>query len=154
MKKIFKWVFVALVAVFVLLQFTNPARTNPPVINDFAATNLPPPAVAALLHAACYDCHSHETKWPLYSKIAPSSWLVVGDVNEGRKHLDLSDWPKDAALAAKKIQHMSDEIDDGDMPPKKYTAIHTDARLTDAQRKELTDWLDARAEGLKAAPAK
>ena len=155
MKKILKWMPVALVAVFALLQLTNPARTNPPVVNDLMAANPPPPPVAALLHAACYDCHSHETKWPWYSRIAPVSWLVASDVNEGRGHVNLSDWPQDAERAAKKLERMSEAIEDNDMPPAKYTVIHPDARLTADQRKQLTQWLDAAAEKLKsAAPAK
>jgi|SRR5712671_3936775 len=151
MKKKIKWIFVALVGMFALLQFTNPARTNPPVVNDLLATNAPPPHVAALLHAACYDCHSSETKWPWYSRVAPMSWLVVKDVNEGRESLNLSDWPADQpARAAKRLGNMSEEIGYDEMPPKKYTAVHAIARLTDSERKELTDWLDAEAERLKA----
>jgi hypothetical protein len=151
MKKKLKWVFGALVVVFALLQFANPARTNPPVVSDLMATNMPPPHVAALLHAACYDCHSYETKWPWYAHIAPASLLVIGDVNEGRKHLNLSDWPAaDSVRAAKKLDRMSEEIDYREMPPGKYTLIHADARLTDADRKELTGWLDAEADRLRA----
>ncbi len=115
----------------------------------------PPPQIAALLRASCYDCHSDETKWPWYSHIAPASWLVVSDVNEGRRHLNLSDWPKDSTRAAKKLERMSEELDYKEMPPAKYTIIHTDARLTDDQRKQLMQWLDDTAEQLKAAsPAK
>jgi hypothetical protein len=151
MKKILKWILCALLAGFTLLQFTNPARTNPPVVTDLVATNAPPAHVAALLHAACYDCHSNETKWPWYSRIAPASWLVVHDVVEGREHLNFSEWPADNPVrAAKRLENMGDEIGYGSMPPKKYTAIHADARLTDADRKELTEWLDAEATRLKA----
>jgi hypothetical protein len=150
MKKKLKWIFGALVAVLVLLQFTNPARTNPPVKNSFPVTNAPP-QVAVMLRASCYDCHSHETRWPWYSHIAPVSWLVVSDVNDGREHLNLSDWPvDDPARAAKKLENMSEKIGYGEMPLKKYTMIHADARLTDGQRKELTDWLDAEAARLKS----
>jgi hypothetical protein len=151
MKKKLKWIFGAFIVAFALLQFTNPARTNPPVVNDLMATNAPPPEVAVMLHEACYDCHSYETKLPWYSHVAPMSWLIADDVNEGRKHLNLSDWPADnPTRAAKKLENMSEEIGYGDMPPKKYTAIHADARLTDARRKELTDWLGAEAARLKA----
>jgi hypothetical protein len=151
MKKKLKWILVALVAAFALAQLVNPARTNPPVVLDMLATNAPPPHVAALLHAACYDCHSHETIWPWYAHVAPPSWLVISDVNEGRRHLDLSDWPAgDPDRAAKKLDRMSELIGYGQMPPKKYTLIHVDARLTDADRKELTGWLDAAAERLRA----
>jgi Haem-binding domain len=151
MKEKIKWIFGALVLMFALLQLTNPPRTNPPVVNDLMATSPPPPNVAAMLHAACYDCHSHETKWPWYSRIAPMSWLITDDVNEGRTNLNFSDWPAgNSARVAKRLENMSEQIDYRDMPPKKYTAIHADARLTDVQRKELTDWLDAEAARLKA----
>jgi len=151
MKKKLKWIFGLLVVLFALLQFTNPARTNPTVVNDIAATNPPPPEITALLHAACYDCHSHETKWPLYSRIAPSSWLVVGDVNEGRKHMNFSDWPTDPAAVAKKLDRINEVLDYKEMPPKQYTLLHPEARLTAAQVKQLMDWSDAAAEKLRAA---
>jgi hypothetical protein len=151
MKRKLKWIFGALVVVFGLIQLTNPARTNPPVVNDLSATNAPPPEITALLHAACYDCHSHETKWPLYSRIAPSSWLVVSDVNEGRRHLDFSSWPTDTAAVAKKLERINEVLDYREMPPKKYTLLHPEARLTDAQRKQLMDWSEAMATKLHAA---
>jgi hypothetical protein len=155
MKEKIKWISCVLIAAFGFLQFTNPARTNPPVVNDLMATNAPPPRVAALLHHACYDCHSYETKWPWYSRIAPISWLIADDVNEGRKNLNLSDWPTDnPARAAKRLENMSEEIDYQEMPPQKYTMIHADARLTAAGRKELIDWLDAEAARLRALSQK
>ena len=153
MKKKLKWIFVALVAAFVLLQFTNPPRTNPPVVRDLMATNPPPPQVAAMLHTACYDCHSSETRWPWYSRVAPMSWLIANDVRDGRENLNLSDWPDDPVRDAKRLEDMSEEIGYGEMPPKKYTAIHADARLTPGQLKELTDWLDFEAARLKASAA-
>jgi Haem-binding domain len=156
MKKILKWIFAALIVAFTLLQFTNPARTNPPVVSDLIAGNPPPPEVAATLRAACYDCHSNETRWPWYSRVAPMSWQIAKDVSEGRDNLNLSEWPNDnPKRAAKRLEDMSEEIGYGEMPLKKYTFIHADARLTDAQKKQLTDWLDARAGQLKATiPAK
>ena len=74
----------ASIAALGLLQFTNPVRTNPPAARDLLTVAPPSPAIAAVLRAACYDCHSHETQWPWYSRVAPSSWLVVADVKEGR----------------------------------------------------------------------
>jgi hypothetical protein len=84
LKRKLKWFSVALVAGFALLQLTNPARTNPKVVSDLMTGNPPPPKIAAMLHSACYDCHSNETRWPWYSHIAPMSWLIAGDVKEGR----------------------------------------------------------------------
>ena len=156
MKKKLKWIFAALVAVFALLQLANPPRTNPPVApgHDLMATNAPPPEIAALLHTACYNCHSHETKWPWYSRVAPVSWLVANDVTRGRERLNFSDWPR--ALperAAKRLERISEEVGYKDMPPSKYTALHPEARLTADQRRQLSDWADQEAARLKPATA-
>jgi len=148
--KILKWVLAAPAIGFALLQFIQPARTNPPVKNDFLKAAGAPLEVAGLFRAACYDCHSDQTRWPWYSYVAPVSWQIAQDVDHGRRHVNFSEWPaNNAELARKKIEDMSDEIDDGDMPLKKYSLIHKDARLTDEQRDELTQWLDAQAKALR-----
>ena len=152
MKNKLKWIVAVLVIGFGLLQLANPARTNPPATRNF--TNAPP-EIAAMLKTSCFDCHSDETRWPWYSHIAPISWLVVGDVNEGRKHINFSEWPyDDIERTAKRLEDMSEQIQWGDMPMKKYTLIHVDARLSAAQRKQLADWLDGEAARLKALPQK
>jgi Haem-binding domain len=148
MKKILKWILAGLVLVFVLLQFTNPARTNPPFdpAHDLMATNPPPPEIAALMHGACYDCHSDETRWPWYGHIAPVSWLVASDVNDARRHVNFSDWPyDDPRRAARRLGDMSDDVQSGDMPPTDYTWMHPAARLTAAQRAAFVKWADAAA---------
>jgi hypothetical protein len=150
MKRTIKWAILGIVIAFAALQLAQPARTNPPVKTDFLKTAGAPPDVAVTFRAACYDCHSDETVWPWYSHIMPMAWQVVQDVNEGRRHVNLSEWPDSPDLARKKIENMSDEIDDGDMPLKKYTLIHKDARLTSQQRDRLTQWLDAQASTLKS----
>lgn len=145
-KRKIQWLLVLALVVFLGLQFTNPARTNPPVKNDFITAMAPPPDVANHFRAACYDCHSHQTRWPWYSRIAPMSWSIASDVEYGRGNLNLSEWPTNAVKVAKKLDIMSGDIRDGAMPMKKYTLIHHDARLTDDQRKQMADWLDAAAE--------
>jgi hypothetical protein len=154
MKKKWKQSLAALVILFPAAQFFQPARTNPPVKTDFLKTTAAPPHIAAMFRSACYDCHSDETRWPWYSRVSPVSWQIAQDVNHGRKHVNLSEWPAAKPdLARRKIEDMSDEIDDGDMPLKKYTLIHADARLTPSQRTELTQWLDAQAAALKTRAA-
>lgn len=151
LKKMLKWLAVAVLLGLALLQLTNPARTNPPAKTDFLATLHPPPDLAAEFRAACYDCHSDETRWPWYSHIAPISWQVAQDVAEGRYNLNLSEWPADNAKRQwKKMEDMSEEIGDGEMPLKKYTLIHRDARLTAGERQALTAWLDQEVDQLKS----
>jgi hypothetical protein len=154
MKTKLKWIFAALVVVFALLQLKNPPRTNPPVEpgHDLMATNPPAPEIAALLHNACYDCHSYETRWPWYSHIAPVSWLVADDVKDGRERLNFSDWPRPLPeRAAKRLERISEEVDYKEMPPAKYTLLHPEARLTDAQREQLMHWADQEVARLKPA---
>jgi len=69
---------------------TNPAVTKEPGW-DSSDT-------ASLFHRACYDCHSNQTTWPWYSNLAPVSWLVQRDVNEGRRHLNFTQWASLSAM--------------------------------------------------------
>jgi hypothetical protein len=57
----------------------------------------------------------------------------------------------EADRAAKKLDRINEVLDYREMPPKKYTLIHADARLTEAQRKEIMDWTDAAAEKMRPA---
>jgi hypothetical protein len=154
MKKNWKWILAGLGVAFALLQLANPPRSNPPVVpgQDLLAGHPPPPEIASRLRAACYDCHSHETRWPWYSRVAPVSWLVAADVKDGREELNFSEWPQDQPeRAARKLKRISEEVDYRNMPPGKYTLLHPGARLTAAQREALIAWADAEAARLKAA---
>ena len=87
-KDVLKKGLLGLVVALVAIQLVPVDRTSPPVTADIAA----PANVRAVLKRACYDCHSNETTWPWYSRVAPVSWLVARDVREGRKELNFSDW--------------------------------------------------------------
>jgi cytochrome c len=94
--------------------------------------NLPPDAKAVLVNK-CADCHSSETRWPVYSRVAPGSWLIERDIVEARKHMDLSRWEllslEEQQELLAKISH---EAKSGDMPPLQYVALHWGARLSAA----------------------
>ena len=140
MSKAFRYVVAALLLVFVGLQFVQPVRTNPPSNPDAAFERVakPPVATAAVVGRACRDCHSHETRWPWYSKVSPVSWLVAADVREARLRLNLSQWnvysPKMSRL---RLMEMCAVAQAGKMPPRQYTLIHSDARLTPEDVKAL-----------------
>lgn len=110
------------------------AHTNPPILGEPAWDA---PATRALAKQACFDCHSNETEWPAYATIAPASWLVQHDVDEGRAALNFSEWTrpqKEAKKAAK-------ELREGEMPPTPYTLIHAHARLSAQDRDRLAQGL-------------
>jgi hypothetical protein len=152
-KKKLKWILCGAAVVAVLLQFTSPTRTNPPMIpgHDLLATNPPPAEIVSLLRQACYDCHSYETKWPWYGRIAPVSWWLAGHVKDGRKHLNFSEWPHDDPQRARtKWNRISNEVQSGDMPLPSYTWIHAQARLNPAQREQLVKWAEQEARRLES----
>ena len=87
---------------------------------------------------ACGDCHSHETKWPWYSHIAPISWLVYRDVQEGRKHFNVSAW---GYQRKNEGEEAAKELAEGEMPPLLYLLAHPEARLSAKEKKELIEGL-------------
>jgi len=137
MKK--KIIVVALVvaAAIVVIQLVPVTRDNPPVVADFDG----PEEVRAVLKTSCYDCHSNETRWPWYSRVAPVSWLIAHDVEEAREHLNLSRWGTyDPARQEKLAEDMWKEVEDGEMPLLVYRLGHRDAALSDANKATLRDW--------------
>jgi hypothetical protein len=127
----------AILGLFGVMQLLQCERTNPQVSGDIAA----PAPVASVLRRACYDCHSNETVWPWYSRLAPVSWLLYRDVTEGRRHLNFSEWDRvDAGRRTRKLRAVEEEIDAGDMPPWFYLPMHATARLTEADKQALKSW--------------
>ena len=154
MKRRWKWVLGGAAVLAAASLTINPSRTNPPRVagHDLFATNAPPPEIAALIRGACYDCHSAETKWPWYSRVAPMSWWLADHVNEGRKHLNFSDWPHDdARRAARKWSRISEAVSSGSMPLPSYTWAHAEARFSAEQRDRFVKWAEAEADRLRPA---
>jgi mono/diheme cytochrome c family protein len=106
-------------------------HTNPAVVME------PPwdaPATRDLAKRACFDCHSNETQWPAYSRVAPVSWLIRHDVDEGRAVLNFSEWQRPQGEASE----AAEAVLEGEMPLWMYRAMHADARLTDAETDRLS----------------
>ncbi len=126
--------------VFILIQFFPVRKTNPPVA---AAISLPDD-VAGIFKRSCYDCHSNETKWPWYSNVAPVSWLIARDVNEGREHLNFSDWGNlSTHQQKKKKSKIHRELSKDEMPPFIYKMGHPDATVSDAEKETIYKWAAA-----------
>jgi hypothetical protein len=130
----------AVAGLAVAIQIIPVDRSNPPVEEPLPL----PPEVAEIVRTSCYDCHSHETRWPWYGYVAPASWLVARDVREGRDELNLSTWTRyDAEERAENFEEMWEVIEEGEMPPWFYTPLHPGAKLSDAERAALRAWLGA-----------
>jgi hypothetical protein len=137
MKRAIRWTIGALAIAGVAIQFVPVDRTNPPVDSEVPAT----PEVRSILRRACYDCHSNETVWRWYSRVAPVSWLIAHDVHEGRAELNFSTWSRlDANAQAKALGKSWKEVDEGEMPPWIYVPMHPDASLSAEDRAALRAW--------------
>lgn len=100
-----------------------------------------PPKVAEILRRACYDCHSNETAWPAYSRVAPVSWLVASHVQEARGDINFSTWNRyDAGELAHIFEETVEVLEEGAMPLWSYTLLHPGARLSEAEKATLLGW--------------
>ncbi|MCS6985318.1 MAG: heme-binding domain-containing protein [Leptospiraceae bacterium] len=87
---------------------------------------------------ACADCHSHETRWPWYSHVAPISWLIRYHVREGREHFNIS---RHGLQKKDKSHEAAEELEDGSMPLLPYLWLHPEARLTPAEKRQFVEGL-------------
>jgi cytochrome c len=137
------WIAAAMALAAVGLGYVHPFR-DPRVEPQkglgtlLRSANIPAAAKTVLI-TKCADCHSSETRWPLYARIAPGSWLIERDVVEGRKHMNLSRWEaissdQQRVLMAK----ISQEAKSGDMPPLQYRALHWGTNLSASDIRALS----------------
>jgi len=123
-----------------LTQFVPVQHTNPPTTGDVSA----PPRIEAMLRRACYDCHSNETRWPWYSRVAPISWLAAHEVELGRKEINFSQWDEYyPATRKRKLQWTERALRHEAMPPWSYRIVHPGARLTEADTAALEEWIES-----------
>ena len=132
MRFLFRLLVIAAI-VLVAIQFVPYGRDheNPQTVQELKWNTT---QTRALAQDACFACHSNLTDWPWYTSIAPVSWLTQHDVEDGRATLNFSEWqrPQDANL-----EDVVAVLRDDEMPPIQYRLIHSEARLSDAQRQEL-----------------
>lgn len=130
-------ILVGAVLLLAALQLVPVRRSNPPVESEVPA----PTNVRGALRRACYDCHSNETVWPWYSRVAPFSFLIAHDVKSGREELNFSAWNRlTNEQQMKKLKKSWDEVAEGEMPPRAYVATHRGAALSTGDRAALRAW--------------
>ena len=127
---------VGLVGVFGAIQLVPYGREhgNPPVVVE---PRWDRPSTRALAVRACFDCHSNESTWPWYSHVAPASWLVQSHA------LNFSDWSR----AYEEAGEAGEAVLEGEMPPRSYTLMHPEARLSAAEKLALAEGLNATLRG-------
>ncbi|MBD3724550.1 MAG: heme-binding domain-containing protein [Flavobacteriaceae bacterium] len=148
MKKILSILIIA----FVALQFFQIDKTNPPIdeSQDFIKIHNPSPEIAEQIKASCYDCHSNESQYPWYTYVQPVGWWVKNHIEEGKHHLNFSEF---GTYSAKRQSHKMEEcyelIEENEMPLKSYTIAHQDAVLDDVTKEQLITYFKEMEEKLK-----
>ena len=108
-----------------------------------------PTDISAILKSTCYDCHSNETIYPWYTNIAPVKWLIYDDVINGRDELNFSEWNSLTKMdMAEKLDDISTEVLEEEMPLKIYPLMHPGAKLNKADRESIAEWAEMLAEEL------
>jgi len=134
----FKTLSVAVIAAVVAIQFIPYGKdhTNPPIVSE---PQWDSPRTKELFNRACADCHSNETAYPWYSNIAPVSWLIAHDIDEGREHFNVSMW---GSQKKNEGEDAAKEIREGEMPMWFYTIPHPEAKLSSSEKQELISGLE------------
>jgi hypothetical protein len=112
---------------FVAIQFIRPGLKTSPVAGD---RTLKQPA-KQILRDSCYDCHSSETRLAWFDHTVPAYWLVAADVRRGRERLDFSNFDRLPGAQQRGILFEAvNQMQFGVMPPKKYSLLHPESRVT------------------------
>lgn len=146
MKKIIKIAAAVIIVAVIAIQFINrPDKSTTSEITPAHITKVMnvPSNVESILKRSCYDCHSDHTVWPWYSNVAPVSWLVSDDVVKGRKKMNFSQWSKiPASKREARLNEICEEIKAGEMPMPNYLIMHSDAKLSQADKDILCQWVE------------
>jgi heme-binding protein len=129
--------------VFILIQFVRPEKNvSRDSTNDITTVMQVPESVKQIIKTSCADCHSNNTKYPWYSEIAPVSWYLAQHVNEGKEHLNFSEW---AAYNKDQKNHILKDLDEKltahEMPLKSYLILHNEAVMSKSQYNTILNWV-------------
>ncbi|MEO6131793.1 MAG: heme-binding domain-containing protein [Saprospiraceae bacterium] len=149
-----KKILLALLLIFVLIQFFRPAKNLSANEQFDISTKYEMNAdVKDLLHTACYNCHSNLTKYPLYYNIQPITWWMANHVNDAKKGLNFSEFvSRKISYQNKKFEDIIENVEEKEMPLPSYTwfGLHSEAKITDQQRDLIINWAAAQQDKLKA----
>ena len=139
-KKKILWAFVALL---VIIQFIRPAKNLGEVYtnDDISHSVNVPDDIKNILEKSCYDCHSNNTNYPWYTNIQPVGWWLNYHVNEGLDELNFSKFNTyKLRRKLKKLEEISKQIKEQEMPLSSYTLIHKNAILTEKEQNLMIQW--------------
>lgn len=135
---------VVVAVAFVAVQFVRPAKnlgTTDPTKELSAAVSVPA-EVGAILRESCFDCHSNATRYPWYAEVMPVGWYLADHVDEGKAHLNFSEFAAGSLRRQyHKLEEITEQVDAGEMPLPSYLLLHGDATLSGQEKETLNRWV-------------
>ena len=135
----------ALGLILVMIQFIRPGKNVGTIEDpkDITHTVTVPTEVQSILQKSCNDCHSNNTQYPWYYNIQPVAWWLANHVNDGKRHLNFSEFNTyKTKRKLKKLKEVKEEVEDGEMPMESYLWMHGNAKLTEAEKAALYKWVE------------
>ena len=138
-----KKVLLSIAVVFILIQLIRPNKNDSKNnINHISTVIEMPDEVEQILITSCNDCHSNSTVYPWYSEFAPVSWYLASHVNDGKEHLNLSEWTAYNKYQKEHILNDFEEVlQSHEMPLKSYLLLHKEAEMSKEQYSALLAWV-------------
>ena len=139
-----KKIALGIIGLLIVIQFIHPER-NTSNDNTYAISKkyLIPDHVNTILTNACTDCHSNQSTYPWYSNIQPVGFWLNHHTNEGKEHLNFSEFTSlPLRVQNHKFEEIVEMVESKEMPLPSYTYIglHPEANLSDEDRKAVVDW--------------
>lgn len=140
-----------LLLVFILIQFVRPAHNEngQASADQIGKVYAVPENVKALLKASCYDCHSNNTHHPWYAQIQPGGWWLASHIKKGKSELNFDEFGEYSKRRQEsKLKAIANSIEDGTMPLRSYTLMHTKARLSKDEKMRIINWVNMTRDSL------
>ncbi|MGC3944018.1 MAG: heme-binding domain-containing protein [Chryseolinea sp.] len=148
-----KKILIGLLVVLIIIQFIKPERNLSDDNTASVKTKYSMPQdVENILQKACYDCHSNKTVYPAYANIQPVAWWLAGHINDGKRHLNYSDFTsRPLAIQFHKFEETVEVLEENEMPLESYTwlGMHSDAKLTDNEKATVISWAKAQMDTMR-----
>ncbi|WP_091209076.1 heme-binding domain-containing protein [Flavobacterium xueshanense] len=145
MKKIIKKILIIGFVIFLLMQLYQPARNESyeqELTANFTKMYDVPKNVETTLRTSCYDCHSNNTNYPLYSYMQPARFFMEEHIKDGKKDLNFNEFGRySKRKQGNKLEAIVKQIKSDEMPLASYTLIHKNAILTPTQKEEIINWI-------------
>lgn len=148
-----KKILLAILIVVIVIQFIQPARNESGQVSptDIEKTYSVPHDVKVILKNACYDCHSNNTRYPWYVNTQPMAWIMSGHIKDGKEKLNFSEFGSyPTRRQASKLKGIANSIKDDIMPLTSYKLMHNTAKLSQADKTLIINWMQKQADSLSS----